>query len=263
MELCRMGFWSDLGRGISSHGKAFEFIAKHNLWLYFLYPALILTLLWLAGFASTFALGDYLAEELMTATGLDSTSEDWTGMLGTILRLVASFALKALLFFLFASYIKYIVLIFCSPIMALLSERVEEITTGKTYPFHFGQFIKDIGRGVLVTLRNMLIETACIVACLVVAWIPVIGWLTIPFLWIIAWYFLGYSMMDYTFERKRLSLSQGTSFVRKHKGIAIGNGFIFSMLLYIPFLGVIVSPVLSATAGTLATLETMKEEEKV
>jgi CysZ protein len=51
--------------------------------------------------------------------------------------------------------------------------------------------------------------------------------------------------------------------VRKHKGIAIGNGFIFSMLLYIPFLGVIVSPVLSATAGTLATLETMKEEEKV
>ena len=46
---------------------------------------------------------------------------------------------------------------------------------------------------------------------------------------------------------------------RKHKGIAIGNGFVFSMILLLPFIGVIIAPILSVVAATLAVLEVKKE----
>lgn len=253
-----MKFFSDFGLGVSTHIKAFEFISKHRLWLYFLYPLAIMIVLFIVGFFSTFALGSWLANKILDNMGnVVSDNGSWAWV-NTVLSLLIGLILKVLLFVVFSAYLKYIVLIVCSPVLALLSERVDEIITGRKYPFNFAQFLKDMFRGILVTLRNMLFETLIILACFVIAWLPVIGWLTIPFIWIIGWYFLGFNMMDYTYERRRISISAGASFTRKHKGIAIGNGMIFSFLLAIPFIGITLGPILSVVAGTLATLERME-----
>lgn len=255
-----MGFWNDLGKGITTHGKAFEFIAKHKLWHYFAFPVIILALLWIAGFWSIMGLSDFLVEKAIEWFGLQTTDEGWLGWVEKIGAWIVGFALKILFILFMSSYLKYIVLIICSPILALLSERIDEIISGNIYPFHFPTFLKDMLRGILVTLRNMMLETLIILACLLIAWIPLIGWLTIPFLYLLAWYFMGFAMMDYTFERKRFTIGQGARFTRRHKGIAIGNGFIFSMILLVPFLGICVAPILSVVAATLAVIETDKEE---
>lgn len=262
--ICTMAFFNDLGKGISSHLKAIEFIGKNGLWYYFLFPAAIMTLLWVGGFWSIMSLSDWLVEKAIAWMGLEGNrSDDWLGWLQTIGSFIVGFALKLLFLIFMSSYLKYIVLIVCSPILALLSERIDEIVSGNKYPFNFPQFLHDMLRGIVVTLRNLLFETAIIFACLFIAWIPVIGWFTIPFLYVVAWYFMGFSMMDYTYERQKLTIGQGASFTRRHKGIAIGNGFIFSMILLIPFIGICIAPVLSVVAATLAVIETHTEENKM
>ncbi|MCX6311838.1 MAG: EI24 domain-containing protein [Bacteroidetes bacterium] len=255
-----MSFFSDFSKGISFHIKAFEFIAKHRLWAYFLYPIAIMLILGIFGFWSTFSLGGKLADDVISLIGLSDPGEGWLHWVNFILSFLIGLILKVFLFFVFSSFLKFIVLIVCSPIMALLSERVDEINSEKKYPFRFKQFLHDIFRGISVTFRNMFFETLIIFACMLIGWIPIIGWIVVPFLWIIGWYFLGFNMMDYTYERRKLKVSEGAIFTRKHKGIAIGNGMIFSFLLMIPFLGIALAPVLSVVAATLATIDTMERK---
>lgn len=261
-----MGFWSDLGKGISTHVRGIEFISKHNLWHFFLYPFLILILLFIGGYWSILELADWIVDWALDYFGLSvaSTDEGWLGWLEVAGTFLVSFILKLAFLLIFSSYVKYIVLIICSPILALLSERIDEIISGKKYPFNFGQFLHDMLRGILVTLRNLAFETVVIAGCFILGFLPVLGpviaIIAYPFLKLVAWYFMGFAMMDYSYERMRMTIGQGTAFTRKHKGIAIGNGFIFSMILLLPFIGVIIAPVLSVVAATLAVLEVRKEE---
>lgn len=260
-----MGFWSDLGKGINTHVKAIEFIAKHNLWHYFLYPLFIMILLWLGGFWSITQLSGWLVDYAVEWIGLDGNEEGWLGWLQSAATIIISLVLKIVFLLFLSSYLKYIVLIICSPILALLSERIDEIISGKKYPFNFNQFLHDMLRGCLVSLRNLALETLIIFGFMIFALIPIlgwiVGWISVPFLYALAWYFMGFAMMDYTYERQRLTIGQGARFTRRHKGIAIGNGFIFSMILLVPFAGICIAPILSVVAATLAVLETKKEED--
>lgn len=255
-----MSFWSDLGKGISTHIRAIEFISKHSLWHYFVYPLAIMVLLWFGGFWSIMQLSNYIIDYGLEWLGLTGNEEGWLGWLQAAAVFIVGLVLKLIFLLVLSSYLKYIVLIICSPILALLSERIDEIISGKKYPFNFGQFMHDMLRGIVVTLRNLALETLVILACMIIAWIPIIGYVTIPFLYLIAWYFMGFAMMDYTYERQRLTIGQGAQFTRKHKGLAIGNGFIFSMILLVPFAGLCIAPILSVVAATLAVIETKQEE---
>lgn len=255
-----MAFFKDLGRGFSSHVDAFRFLFKNGLWVYFIYPMLIAIVLFIVGMSSMFVLKDWITDWIMDKSGLsgDSVVSAWAGeWVKSALHWLIGGLLTLLAFFLLNTFYKYIVLIILSPVLAYLSERIEEEKTGKKYPFHFPHFVKDVLRGILITLRNMSIETLILLACLIIAWLPVIGWLTAPFLYIVSSYFLGFSMMDYTCERRRLSIRKGVHLVRRHKGIAIGNGIVFNLLLLIPFVGLCVAPILSVTAATLATMEVL------
>lgn len=257
-----MSFWSDYGIGVSTHLDAIRFVRRHRLWGYFLYPVILLVILAIAGFFSIFAFSHYLTDWLFSFLQTDfHTGEDWLGgflqLLLWIVKFLASFVIRIYIFLLALKVIRYIVLILCSPMMALLSEKVEELVTGNSYPFNFAQFLKDVLRGVLVNLRNLAFELSITIALLVVGWIPVIGLITVPVSLLVSWYFLGFNMIDYTCERRRMPVSEGARFIRKRKGIAIGNGMIFSWLLLVPFAGLIIAPVLSSVAGTLAALEAM------
>ena len=257
-----MSFWSDYSTGVSTHLDAIRFVRTHRLWGYFLYPVVLLVVLAIAGFFSVFSLGHYVSDWLFSFIPTDFNSENnflegFVRLLIWIVKFLAGFIIRMYIFLLALKVIRYIVLILCSPMMALLSEKVEEIVTGKTYPFDFMQFLKDVLRGVLVNLRNLGLELSITIALLVVGWIPVIGLITVPVSLLLSWYFLGLNMIDYTCERRRLSVAECARFIRKRKGIAIGNGMIFSWLLLVPYIGLIIAPVLSSVAGTLAALEAM------
>ncbi len=260
-----MSFWSDFGRGITAHYSALQFVAKHNLWMYFLVPMIISVLLLLFGFFSIWSLGDIIRDYFLDL--VTPYSKDVGGFGGKILGfltgfigVIIGFVFRIIFFLLIMKIMRYVILIIISPILALASERVDEIITGKKYPFEFKQFLHDIGRGITVSLRNMCLETLIFVATLFVCWIPLLNFLIVPFLMLVGWYFLGFNMMDYSYERRRMRIGAGRDFTRKHKGLAMGNGFIYSVLLYIPLIGFTFAPVLSVIAATLATLEKVDEK---
>jgi len=92
------------------------------------------------------------------------------------------------------------------------------------------------------------------VIILIISLIPVIGWFTSLLLFFIQAYYAGFGNMDYTLER-HFKYKESVSFVRKNRGIAIGNGLVFMLFLLIPVIGVILVLPLSVTAASKETIK--------
>ncbi len=249
-----MSFFEQVVMAIKSYGKAISFVFEKGLWLYFIYSIVIAGLLTFVGFEIIRHLSDLLEEWIMSFFTADK-KDGWFRFLSDALYFLLSIGLKILFFFIFSTFSKYILLILMSPIMALISERTEEIITGNVYPFNFNQYIKDIGRGIVIALRNMLIEFGFIYLGFLVVWIPIIGWIAALFLIVLSYYFYGFSMIDYVSERRRMGMSQSVSYVRKNKGLSIGNGFVFSLIFAIPLIGGMLAAVVAPAAACIAVLE--------
>src|SRR5690606_7512940 len=101
------------------------------------------------------------------------------------------------------------------------------IIEGKEYPFNFQQLLKDIVRGIRLALRNLLWQTVYTISILILSFLPIVGWITPLLALLVECYYFGFSMLDYSCERNRLSTSQSIMFIGRHKGLAIGNGIIF------------------------------------
>jgi CysZ protein len=68
-------------------------------------------------------------------------------------------------------------------------------------------------------------------------------------------YYYGFSMLDYSFERKKITVSESIYFIGNHKGIAIGNGLMFYFIQVLPVVGWILAPAYAVVAATLSLHE--------
>jgi CysZ protein len=59
-------------------------------------------------------------------------------------------------------------------------------------------------------------------------------------------------MLDYSCERHRLSPAESINFISKHKGLAIGNGLVFYLMHFVPFLGWVLAPSYAVVAATIS-----------
>ena len=168
-------------------------------------------------------------------------------------------SVKLALWFLFGLVGKYLVLILLSPLLAYASERTEEIITGKSFPFRLGLFLNEIGRGILMALRNgsleLLITLAVWAGTLFLAPLAPVSAVA---LWFVSSWFYGFSMFDYVFERRRLRIGESVKAVNDRIGAVLANGALFSLVMKLPLLGVMFAPVLASIGAVLATLR--KEE---
>jgi CysZ protein len=59
---------------------------------------------------------------------------------------------------------------------------------------------------------------------------------------VIGFFYYGFSFLDYVNERRRLNIDESILFIRKHRGLAIGIGSVYTFLILMPVdLGVIFS----------------------
>lgn len=246
--------------GLKTYSKAFEFIFKHGLAVYFLYPLAIAIFLIIVGFTYATEFSTYVTSHITDYFGLDDPDSWFMVAIGWIVSLFMHIITWIIFFYIKAAFLKYIVLILVSPVLAHVSQRTEEIITGVKIKFDLLQFIKDIVRGIGMALRNMVIEFGLIAIFFFVSFVPVIGWLiALIFLSLASWFFYGFSMIDYSNERKQLSISQSTNFARKNKWLCIANGFLFWAIFSIPWIGVIFAPIVGVVASTLAVNEVSKK----
>ena len=123
---------------------------------------------------------------------------------------------------------------------------------GKDFPITFKQLLKDIVRGVGLALRNTLWQTVYTVAVILLSFIPLLGWAAPVLSMFIECYYYGFSMLDYSCERHKLSTAQSITFISNHKGLAIGNGFVFYLMHLLPVIGWVLAPSYAVVAATIS-----------
>jgi CysZ protein len=115
--------------------------------------------------------------------------------------------------------------------------------------------MRELVRGIRVSLRNILRELLLTLIVLVISGLlPFLAIFGGPVIFAIQAYYAGFGNMDFTLER-HLGVRGSVRFVRNHKGLAIGNGAVFVLLLMIPVVGLFLAPGLSTVASTIRTIE--------
>ena len=237
---------------IQSYIEAHNFIRKHKLWKWILIPGIIYTILFLAGIYFFWISSDnavsWASKKIGIETWLQSQQNNWLNflfmMIGVMLRLI-------LVLFYFSLF-KFLFLIIGSPVFAYLSEKTASIIEGTEFPFSFSQLMKDAWRGSRLAMRNSVWQTVYIVLLFFLSFIPLFGWITPMIALFIECYYYGFSMMDYSCERNKLSTSASIDFISRHKGLAIGNGLVFYLMHGLIFIGWVLAPAYAVVAATLS-----------
>lgn len=243
--------------GFRSFFKAIPFIFKNNLWWTFFIPVFLGLAMYITGFSFMDGYGTQL-KELINEWLLTDSSSKLVIFIVKFLGGLAKFLIQVLFFIIFYYLSGYLILIFLSPLLAWVSEKTDKIQNHVDYPFEWKQFFKDIWRGIVIALRNLFYEIAVTILVLIINFIPIVNIISVPlsvvFLFLLTAYFYGFSYMDYTNERKRLSVKESISLIRKNKGIAIANGSLFSFALLIPVMGGIAA-IIATVGATMAMNE--------
>lgn len=265
-----MKFFSDFFKAIGNCLKAFGVLFEKGLWPYMLIPLIMWLLLWVASIYGLFVLAGGISEYLNEYVNAESIPESghWLSwarpFLVTKLSFLIGIILKVLFWFLSGTFVKYVLLMILSPVFALLSESAEEKITGNKFPFSFTQLLKDILRGVAISLRNMILEYFFVFSCfLLTLFFPPLIFITTPFIMFLGWYYVGFTLLDYNSERHKFGVSESTRFIKQNKGYACGVGFVYSFFLALPFIagsiiGMMFGPALAVVGGTISFLEIQK-----
>ena len=240
---------------IQSYGKAHEFIRANKLWKWIIIPGIIYAILFMVSmyFFGKTATGviEYITNVSGIREWIQKLENSWMGFFFT----VAGVILWMILMLFYFSLFKYIWLILGSPIFAYLSEKTQSIIDGRDFPFDTKQLLKDMFRGIKLAIRNTLWQTVYTISILILSFIPVIGWATPILAMLVECYYYGFSMLDYSFERHKLTPQQSIEFVGKNKGLAIGNGLVFYFMHGLIGIGWVLAPAYAVIAATISINE--------
>ncbi len=203
--------------------------------------------MWLFWNSST----DFL-DWLFNVVGIKSWLDSMNNSFLNYLFITGTIIVRLILLFFYFSLFKFLFLIAGSPVFAYLSEKTESIIDGKEYPFNMKQLLTDIMRAVRLALRNTLWQTVYTISILLLALIPVVGWFSPLIAFMVECYYYGFSMLDYSAERHKLSPAQSISFITQRRGLAIGNGMVFFFMHLVPIIGWILAPAYAVIAATLS-----------
>jgi CysZ protein len=244
---------------IESYFKAHRFIRKHRLWKWIIVPGLFYMLLFFAGMYVFWQSSDAAVSYLTSRLGIDRWVHRQDSGILSFFFLMGELMVRLIFIFFYFSLFKYLFLIIGSPVFAYLSEKTESIIEGKDYPFSFLQLLNDIYRGIMLALRNALWQTVFTVSIFILSFFPVVGWITPVIMLFVECYYYGFSMLDYSCERHKLSPSQSITYISNHKGLAIGNGMIFFLMHLVPFTGWVLAPAYAVVAATISVYHQKSE----
>jgi len=249
----------DLIISIQAYFQAHAFIRKHKLWRWIIIPGIIYACVFVIGMYFFGQTANHFMEWLKSLIQ-DSLTKINSSFLSFLIT-IGSFMIWIMMMLFYFSLFKYFFLIVGSPVFAYLSEKTESIIEGKSFTFSLPQLLKDILRGIKLSLRNSLWQTVYYIFLFLVSSLPVIGWFLFLLTLLIECYYYGFSMLDYSMERHKKSAAESIYFIGNHKGLAIGNGMIFYLMHLVPVIGWIFAPAYAVIAATLC-LQPMKEQQE-
>jgi len=129
----------------------------------------------------------------------------------------------------------FLLLLVLSPVFSMVSEEVGQRLSGKIYRFSPAQLLKDVIRGIKISIRNLIYQYFLIAGISIALYflpeMSIINLLGNILISIITAYFYGFSILDYAMENYRMSYNHSVNFVRQHPGLAIGLGSIYYLII--------------------------------
>ncbi len=238
-----------------SYFAAHKFIVKHRLWKWILIPGIIYAILFATGMYFFWVYSNEFITYIFQQTGLAAWLDTMKDGLLNLLVIVAQIIIMSIGLSFFFSFFKYAFLVVGSPIFAYLSEKTDSMKTGKNFPFSFSRLLADAKRGIAIAARNLLWQTTYLIAILALSFVPVIGWVAPLIAFMVECYYFGFSMLDYSAERKELSVQESIQYISTHRGLAVGNGMLFYGMHFIPVLGWILAPSYAVVAATISVID--------
>ncbi len=238
-------------KGVKAYFGAFELISKLKLWKYFAIPMMLSLIVAIIIGSLTYIfsdnIGNYIAGLWRWEFGR-STFETISTVFGGLIILTLGFIT-----------FKHIILALSAPFMGPISQKIEMHLLEEHQQKSTSSSLQLLGRGVKISLRNLGRELVFTIPVLLIGLIPVIGLLSTAILFLMQAYFAGFGNMDYTLER-HYNYKESIHFVKKNRGLAIGNGIVFMLFLFIPIIGVILVLPFSVTAATTETVKQIQQE---
>ncbi len=228
------------------------FIRKHLLWKWIVIPGILYMILFCIGMYFFWNSSDRAVSYFSEIIGIDKWLHRQHSAALSFLFVMGGIMVRLILVFFYFSLFKYLFLIIGSPLFAYLSEKTESIIEGKEMPFDSAQMLKDMVRGIRLALRNCFSQTVYTVCLLILSFVPIVGWITPVISGLVECYYYGFSMLDYSCERHKLSPAESIAFISKRKGLAMGNGMVFYLMHFIPFLGWVLAPSYAVVAATIS-----------
>lgn len=215
-----MQFFRNLFLGLRAYYKAVKFIVEHKFYWYLIIPAVLMLIIY------------YIGSLIKNSYSLPKV-ENMNEIVWYLIYLLVEISIAILLM----KFAKYLVVILLSPLISHLSMKTEKILTGNTYPFSFKQLIHDVKRATKIVIRNLMWEYFFFLIILLVSFL---GWedpKSSPVFYltfVIGFFYYGFAFLDYINERRRLDIDDSIIFVRKHRGLAIVIGGVYSLLILVP-----------------------------
>jgi CysZ protein len=241
--------------GIKAYTGALALISKLKLWKYFFIPIIISIITASLIALSAYGLSDNIGRIIAQIWPWEFGKDTFTSV-STFIGGIVVIAIGLILY-------KHIIMAFSAPFMSPVSEKIEAHLTGvKNHNHRNTSFQEQLWRGIRINFRNLIKELLITIPLLLLKFIPVINLFSIGFLVLVQAYFAGFGNMDYTLER-HFKYRESLQFVRKNRGVAIGNGLVFILFLIIPVIGVILVLPLSVTAASIQTVALLEKEKEI
>jgi CysZ protein len=250
-----MEFIKDFWIGIKSYFEGILIVFQYNLWIFLLIPTAL--------FFGIYYGGEWMLHELQGVNlphelekidfQQELTKISFQGFPSNMEELKLMVIGFQLIFVILASKLnKYLVLILLSPMNTLVATRTEYVLSGNVYKFSFQQFVSDVFRGVNFALRNLFTQFLVVLVWIVLTYVfPFLNNFTFWVMFVIGSYFYGASLLDYTLEKRKISMEKSYAFIFKNAGITLSIGLLFSSLFFVSF-GILLAPLTGVVAGTLA-----------
>lgn len=245
---------TDFISGVTSYVKAAEHVSKNKMWVYIFLPGIITVVVGIAIFSFAYGLSDNIGQLIVGLWKWEFAK----GLVSGVANVFGGLVLLAVGLLIF----KQLVMVITAPFLSVLSEKVERQLKGNyaEVGWSFSRILREILRGLAIALRNIFRELALTIVLLLLGLIPILTPITSVLIFILQSYYAGFGNLDFALER-HLGYKDSIRFVRAHRGLAVGNGMVF-LLLLLTFIGFLVAMPLGTVAATIETVKRLDEVRK-
>jgi CysZ protein len=238
-------FLKDTVRGIAAYWAAIKLLTRQGWWKYALAPGFVSLIFAGVVLAAAWSLSDNIGNTLMLLYPFEA-GRAAAMLVATLLGSLLIIAVGIIIF-------KNLVMLLVSPWMNKLSLKIERQATGRDY-VDDRTFVVAFRRQLRLNLRIILREICFIILVFLVGLIPIVDFAVPLLLFLVQSFYAGFGNLDYFMDR-HYTFAESVDFVKRNRGVALGNGIGFLLLLLIPVIGVFLAPTLGVAAATLSGIE--------